>query len=194
VTALVPLLMVTLAVLLPLRAWRPGTFGRLRWWVLGVAGAALMYALVTDPVSLLAGIFLLVFVVLIAWPLTATAAALVLALAVRSGLRPGAEAARATWVRLSWTWLLASISLYGFGLTSAKGAFALDPDDTCRSWGHYDPGGHTSLLPLSDTTCGAEAVPGFVNPLLAALAGLLMICVVGAVAARVRQGRARMEA
>ncbi|MBO2446487.1 hypothetical protein J4573_05260 [Actinomadura barringtoniae] len=188
------LLMVVLAVLLPLRAVRPGLLGRLRWWVLGVIAAALVFAGATDPRGLLAGVFLAVFVTLVAWPVVGVGAVVVGALAVRSGLKPGPEAARATWVRLSWTWLLAAISVYGYGLTRAKGTFALDPGDSCRFGGSYDPDGHTSLLPLSDTTCGSEAVPGFVNPLLAVLVGLVVICAVGAVAAAARQGRARMEA
>jgi hypothetical protein len=191
----VPLLMVALAVVLPLRAWRPELIGGLRWWLLGVLAAVLVVALVSDPVGLLAGVLMAVFLTLFAWPLVGVGAAVAGALAVRSGLRPGPAAARATWARLVWTWLLAAVSLYGYGAMRVDGAFVLDPEDTCRyvTDGRYDPGGRASLFPLSDTTCGSEAVPAFVNPLLVVLAGLMVICLVGAVGARVRDGRARME-
>ncbi|MFC4049781.1 hypothetical protein ACFOY4_08825 [Actinomadura syzygii] len=184
-------LLVALAVLLPLRAWRPAAFGRLRWWVLGIMGGGLLAALIADPVEMLKMLVLMVFLTIIAWPVVALGAVATGVMAVRSGLRPGRAAARATWTRLVWTWLLALVALYGYGVMSTKAMWGKDPGDACRFTGTGTrPDGSLSMLPLSDTTCGADSVPGFVNPLLALLTILLVVCTIGAVASRLQPEKA----
>ncbi|RKS72127.1 hypothetical protein BZB76_4944 [Actinomadura pelletieri DSM 43383] len=180
------LLVVALAVLLPLRAWRPTAFGRLRWWVLGIVGGGLVTTLIVDPLGVLVTLFLTALLMIVAWPVVALAAVATGVWAVRSGIRPGQAAARATWVRLVLTWFLALLALYGYGLMNTR-TIEKDPGDACRfSATGYQPDGSMSLLPLSDTTCGADSVPGFVNPLLMLLTALLVICVIGAVASHLQ--------
>ncbi|RFS84622.1 hypothetical protein D0T12_13815 [Actinomadura spongiicola] len=184
------LLVVALAVLLPLRAWRPTAFGRLRWWVLGIVGGGLVTTLVVDPIGVLGALLLTALLMIVAWPVVALAAVATGVWAVRSGLRPGQAAARTTWVRLVWTWLLALVALYSYGVMSTTTAEAKDPGDACRFSGTgYRPDVSTSLQPLSDTTCGADSVPGFVNPLLLVLTALLAVCIVGAVASHLQRDK-----
>ncbi|MCP2336385.1 hypothetical protein [Actinomadura rupiterrae] len=103
------------------------------------------------------------------------------------------------WGRMVWTSSLALAATYGFGLSHFDKGMSDVKDSVCRvTLGAADapsgPGGGQSLLPLSDTTCGLDTVPGFVNPLLGALVALLVACLAGYGGARLRASRPRPAA
>ncbi|MFG2004090.1 hypothetical protein ACGFNU_33520 [Spirillospora sp. NPDC048911] len=175
---------------LPLRSEpRPGGLRWIGWSVTAVLTAGLAIVAATAPEFALLLALIGTLYLLIGWPLAISGACVMAVAAVRSGLAPGPAAARRMWARLSWTLLLCVVAAYGYGFSHLDDAMADVKDRVCRSdasGGQVKPGGGQSLLPLSDTSCGADTVPGFVNPLLALLAGLLVVCVAGHLTARLR--------
>jgi hypothetical protein len=184
-----PGLLIALFVL-PLRsAARPGDGRRVGRWIAAVPAVGLLLLAVTAPKAALLPAFIALQFVLIGWPFATVGAVVMAALAVRSGLTPEPMAARRTWARLSWTWSLGIVATYSYGLRQFDTRMADIKDRVCRfdaSGGGTVAHGGQSLLPLSDTSCGADTVPVWVDPLLAILAALLAVCVAGYVRARWR--------
>ncbi|MFC4909788.1 hypothetical protein [Actinomadura gamaensis] len=164
----------------------------------GIGAVAVLVVLVTllaaaDSRYLALGALLGILLLSTGWPLAASAAALMVVASVRAG-RSRVTAPR-TFARMSWTWTLALAATYGYGLDHFDADMADVKDGVCRvtpgfseAWSGRGGGGQ-SLLPLSDTTCGADTVPGFVNPLLAVLTALLVACLAGYGGARLRASR-----
>lgn len=116
---------------------------------------------------------------------------------VLGGTSGGVLGGARVWGRMAWTWLLALAATYGFGLTHFDDDMQDVKDSVCRVTFEPAAAGHEggqTFLPLSDTSCGADTVPGFVNPLLAVLASLLVVCLAGYGGARLRSGRPRPAA
>ncbi|MFF4778701.1 hypothetical protein ACFY05_38345 [Microtetraspora fusca] len=184
----VPGLLVAVFVL-PIRsAVRHRGLRRTGWWAAVLPGGALLLLAAFAPRLALLPVLAAALFLILGWPLTATAACVMAVAAVRSLRSSGPTAGRRTWARLSWTWLLGLLATFGYGLTRLDAEMVDVKDRVCR----FDPSrpagprGGQSLLPLSDTSCGADTVPGFVNPLLAVLAALLLVCVAGYIRARRR--------
>ncbi|WP_214410365.1 hypothetical protein [Sphaerisporangium fuscum] len=189
----VPGLLVALFVLPSRSAARSRARRRLGRWAGALVGGGLLLLAVTTPKFAVPALFIAAMYLVIGWPLAASAACVMAAAAVRSMSAAGPPAPRRTWARLSWTWLLGLVAAYGYGLSHFDDAMADVKDRVCRvdpSAGLAGHGGGQSLLPLGDTSCGADTVPGFVNPLLAVLAVLLAVSVTGYARARLR-GRER---
>jgi hypothetical protein len=173
----VPALLVALFVVPLLTAERPVDWRRIGLW--GTAALALGWALLA-VVDLKMAALPLIFAVLLlvfGWPFAVSGACVVAVAAVRSS-------GRRMWGRLTWAALLGLVGTYGYGLNHMDDGLTDLKDKACR----YAPSegltgdwtsGKQSLLPLSDTSCGADAVPGFVNPLLVVLAVLLVVSVAG---------------
>ena len=68
----------------------------------------------------------------------------------------------------------AALAVFGYGLGRTTVLMLTDLDDACRIAGTTLVGGAPErgegLVPLHDTRCGAELVPGFVNPAAGGLA------------------------
>ncbi|WP_344950866.1 hypothetical protein [Actinomadura miaoliensis] len=184
----VPALLVALFVL-PLRSsLSPRDLRRVGWGAAAVLSGGLLLLAAAAPKFAVLLVLLAALYLMIAWPVAVSSAGVMAVAAVRSGLSAG-PTARRTWGRMSWTWLLALVATYGYGFSHFDDAMGDVKDRVCRfdpSGGQPGHSGGQSLLPLSDTTCGADTVPGFVNPLLAVLAALLTVCVAGYVAIRLR--------
>ncbi|GAA2411981.1 hypothetical protein GCM10010191_21650 [Actinomadura vinacea] len=181
-----PGLLVALFVV-PLRSAQPHSRRRIAGWAAAVAGGGLLLLAAAVPEGALLLVILAALYLLIGWPWVACAACVTAAAAARSALLPGPEAARRTWARLSWTWLLGAVATYGYGAGHLNDGMLDVKEKVCRfdsSGGQVGASGGQSLLPLSDTSCGTDTVPGIVNPLLAVLVGLLAVCVTGYVKAR----------
>jgi hypothetical protein len=171
----VPVLLAALFVVPLLTAERPVDWRRIGLW--GGAAAGLGWALlaVADlkmaALPLIFALLLLVF----GWPFAVSGACVVAATAVRSS-------GRRRWGRPAWASALGLVGTYGYGLNHIDNGLTDIKDKTCRYapsegfTGEWTPG-RQSLLPLSDTSCGADTVPWFVNPLLAVLAVLLVLSV-----------------
>lgn len=175
---------------LPLRsAARPGDLRRIGWSAAAVLGGGLLLLAVTAPKFALLPVLVVGLGLILGWPLAASGACLMAIAAVRSGISPERGPAQ-TSARSSWAWLLALAATYGYGLTHLDDGMLDVKDRVCRastpSGGQVGHSGGQSLLPLSDTSCGADTVPGFVNPLLAILAALLALSVAGHIPARRR--------
>ncbi|WP_433225463.1 hypothetical protein [Microtetraspora malaysiensis] len=186
----VPGLLVAVFVLPIWSAVRPGGRRRIGWWAAALLGVGLLLLAVIEPRYALLPVLAAALFLILGWPLTATAACVMAVVAVRS-VRSSGLTARRTWARLSWAWLLGLLATYGYGLTRLDAGMVDVKDRVCRfdydaSGGAAGSGGEQSLLPLSDTLCGADTVPGFVNPLLAVLAVLLAVSVAGYIRARRR--------
>ncbi|MGI5487940.1 hypothetical protein [Microtetraspora malaysiensis] len=187
----VPGLLVAVFVLPIWSAARNGGRRRIGWWAAAVLGGGLLLLAVIAPRIALLPVLAAALFLILGWPLTATAACVMAVVAVRSVWSSGLTARR-TWARLSWAWLLGLAATYGYGLTRLDAEMVDIKDRVCRydaSGGAAGSGGEQSLLPLSDTLCGADTVPGFVNPLLAVLAVLLAVSVAGYTWARRRARR-----
>ncbi|GAA4604807.1 hypothetical protein GCM10023195_16480 [Actinoallomurus liliacearum] len=182
----VPGLLVALFVLPLWAAARPGDLRRMGWWAAAVLGGGLLLLTVTAPkfALLVLGDALLLT---LGWPLATSAACLMAVAAVRSALSQGPRAAR-TWARSSWAGLLSVVATYGYGLSHLDDGMT-DKDRVCRfapSGVRTGHNGGQSLLPLSDTTCGPDTVPAFVNPILAVLTVLLALSLAAHVAVRLK--------
>ncbi|WP_433355939.1 hypothetical protein ACQP25_18385 [Microtetraspora malaysiensis] len=184
--------LLVVAVVLPLRSSvRHRARRRIGWWAAALLGGGLLLLAAIAPRIALLPVLCVALILIFGWPLTATAACVMAVAAVRSGRSSGLTARR-TWARLSLTWLLGLAATYGYGLTRLDAEMVDIKDRVCRydaSGGAAGSGGEQSLLPLSDTLCGADTVPGFVNPLLAVLAVLLAVSVAGYTWARRRARR-----
>ncbi|MFB4274240.1 hypothetical protein ACBJ59_03005 [Nonomuraea sp. MTCD27] len=190
----VPALLVALFVLPLLSVARPRGPRRSGWRAAAVLGGGLLLLAAITPKFALLLVLIAVLYLTIGWPLAASAACVAAVAAVRSALSPGPATSPRTWGRMSWTWLLSAVATYGYGLTHLNDYMLDVKDGICRvipSGEQAEPGGTQTLLPLSDSLCGADTVPGFVNPLLAALAGLLAASATMYVVARCSASRAR---
>ncbi|MFC5181421.1 hypothetical protein [Actinomadura harenae] len=187
----VPGLLLALFAAPALSSARPGDLGRVAAGgsVLLLVGLLLLFAVSPRWALFLA--LLGALALTLGWPLAASAACV---MAVGSVRAVRARNGPRVWSRMTWTWLLALAATYGFGLTHFDDAMQDVKDRVCRATPdgavpNHDGG--QSLLPLSDTSCGADTVPGYVNPLLAVLAALVVVCVAGYGSARLRAGRPR---
>ncbi|MEV5576146.1 hypothetical protein AB0L06_39460 [Spirillospora sp. NPDC052269] len=185
----VPGLLVALFAAPALSSRRPGELGRVAAGaaVLLVVGLLLLVAVAPEYTLLLA--LLGALLLMIGWPLAASAACLMAVASVRAGR---ARNVARVWARMAWTWLLALAATYGFGLAHFDDDMLDAKDGVCRITSETASVGHEggqSLLPLSDTSCGADTVPGFVNPLLTVLTALVVLCLAGYGATRLRASR-----
>ncbi|WP_026414961.1 hypothetical protein [Actinomadura oligospora] len=190
----IPALLVALLVVQALSSTRPavvaGGAGLLVAGLLVLAAFELKFVLLLALLGMLG--------LMVGWPVVASAACLMVVASVRSGrVRQGSR----VWSRMAWTWALALAATYGFGLSHFYDDVLDLKDGGCRFTSEVGAagyaGGHEggqSLVPLSDTTCGADTVPGFVNPLLALLAALAVACLAGYAATRLRTARPRPSA
>ncbi|MEU7898038.1 hypothetical protein AB0B45_34905 [Nonomuraea sp. NPDC049152] len=151
---------------------------------------------------ILAAVLLLLALLMLAWPVLAVAAFVLVALALLTCLRSGRMAVRGrTLTRAGWLLTAAAVctatAAYGYGLVATTFGAWTDPDDRCAlaqpetyGYGYRGPdGGTQSMWPLHDTTCGPELVPGFVNPLVAGSAGLFVVLAVIMTVVKVRSRR-----
>jgi hypothetical protein len=149
--------------------------------------------LACGPMTLL---FVVLALVMVGWPLLALVAVVLagLGIAALGGDQVEADGdelpgwwrvltGRAVWRLMSGA-LVAASAAYGYGLSRTTFLVLTDADDRCSivgSTGDWQPATQT-WWPLRDTTCGADLVPGFVNPAVgvaalsfAGLAVLLLI-------------------
>ncbi|RFU37826.1 hypothetical protein DZF91_30865 [Actinomadura logoneensis] len=187
----VPGLLVLLFLVPALSSGRSAELGRIGLGaaLLVVVGVSLLAAFAPKYAVLLA--LVAGFGLLAGWPLAASAALLMAVASVRAGRSRAAAApgGARVWSRMAWTSVLALAATYGFGLSHLDDDMRDVKDRVCRYTSEGASAGHTggqSLLPLSDTTCGPDTVPGFVNPLLVVLATLLVLCVGAYCGARLR--------
>ena len=118
----------------------------------------------------------------LAWPVIAVGAVvliIVAVLAVRGDQirRDRLRALNRAGLLLTLAAALTAISAYGYGLSETTFGLFTDIDDACaisRSGASPADGGSQSMWPLTDTTCGADLVPSFVNPLVVGSAVLFV--------------------
>ncbi|PZG52080.1 hypothetical protein C1I98_07600 [Spongiactinospora gelatinilytica] len=184
----VPGLLIALFVVPWLSAARPGGPRRAGLWAAVVLGGGSLLPAVIAPKFALLPVFIAALYLTIAGPPALSGACVAAIAAVRS------MCPRRMWARWSWTWLLGAVATYGYGLTHFNDGMLDVKDGVCRvtpSGERVTSRGTQTLLPLGDTSCGADTVPGFVNPLLAVLAVLLAVSATGCITARVRTERRR---
>ncbi|MFC4585713.1 hypothetical protein [Sphaerisporangium corydalis] len=140
--------------------------------------------------------FLLLVVLLLlglAWPVGVVAVLVLVVSAVLALLGERRAAGRAGWT-LAAAAACTAVTAYAYGLRTTTAGAWTDPDDRCAlaspgtyAYGHRGPaGGSQSMWPLHDTTCGADLVPGFVNPLVTGAVLLFAVLVVYMTATRIR--------
>ncbi|MEV4257607.1 hypothetical protein AB0J52_30990 [Spirillospora sp. NPDC049652] len=197
--ALVPSLLVTLFLAPALSSARSAELGKVGLGAvfLLVVGVLLLVVVAPKYAVLLAllGVLALTF----GWPMAASAAAVMVVASVRAGRSRAAAApgGARVWSRMAWTSVLALAATYGFGLSHLDDDMMDVKDRVCRYTAENASTGHRggqSLLPLSDTSCGADTVPGYVNPALAVLASLLVLCLAAYFGARLRTRHPRQTA
>ncbi|MFD0852402.1 hypothetical protein ACFQ07_09225, partial [Actinomadura adrarensis] len=177
----------------PLRtAERPVDWRRIGLWTgaVLVAGWALLAA--NDLKMAALPLIFAWFYLVLGWPFAVSGAAVMAVTAVRASGRGMWERLaweRLAWGRLAWASALGLAGTYGYGLNRLDNGLTDVKDKVCRHepsegfTGGWTPG-NQSLLPLSDTSCGADTVPWFVNPVLVVLAVVLVAGVVGYVRTR----------